>query len=168
MPLCYKAHRVFGNDLMSVHEMSLKQTTLFWYKRITERSDGSHGGRTEVQKLHTAYCAVSLTCELSIRCARFQVLKAIVMKLNSGIIFRAVLHKYSDFSEVFAASIIRAMSYDDAEKTTSETSGNFYQTARRNIPENGRHQRPYICPSSLNADMWNVFCESESSWTVNR
>jgi hypothetical protein len=44
-----------------------------------------------------------------------------------------VLQKLTDVSEVFNASIIRAMVMDVV--STSEMGVNFYQTIRRNIPE---------------------------------
>jgi hypothetical protein len=48
--------------------------------------------------------------------------------------------KFTDVSEVFAASIIIALMMEAA--STSETSVNFYQTTRRNIPEdNHLHTR---------------------------
>jgi hypothetical protein len=43
---------------------------------------------------------------------------------------RVVRQKFTDVSEVFSASIIRAIIAN-----TSGTSVNFYQTTRRNIPE---------------------------------
>jgi hypothetical protein len=36
MSLCQNSHRVSGKDLIFVHEMSRKETTLIWYKRITD------------------------------------------------------------------------------------------------------------------------------------
>jgi hypothetical protein len=51
---------------------------------------------------------------------------------------RVVWYKFTDVSEVLAASIIGniiALIMDAA--MTSETSANFYQTTRRNIPEDG-------------------------------
>jgi hypothetical protein len=46
---------------------------------------------------------------------------------------RVVWYKFTDISEVLAASIIRAMMMEAA--SISETSVNFYQTTQRNIPE---------------------------------
>jgi hypothetical protein len=51
---------------------------------------------------------------------------------------RAVWWKYTNVSEVLAASIIRVMIMGAA--STSETSVNFYQTTRRNIPEDSHLQ----------------------------
>jgi hypothetical protein len=48
---------------------------------------------------------------------------------------RVVWSKFTGVSEVLAVSIIRA---DYEAGSTSETSVNFYQTTRRNIPED-RH-----------------------------
>jgi hypothetical protein len=36
MSLCQNSHRVSGKDLICVHEMSREETTLIWYKRITD------------------------------------------------------------------------------------------------------------------------------------
>jgi hypothetical protein len=47
---------------------------------------------------------------------------------------RVVSQKLADVSEVPIASIIRAMM---KAVSTSETSANFYETTRRNIPEGG-------------------------------
>jgi hypothetical protein len=47
-----------------------------------------------------------------------------------------VWYNLTDVSEVLAASIIRAILVKEAA-STSETSVNFYQTTRRNIPEGG-------------------------------
>jgi hypothetical protein len=44
---------------------------------------------------------------------------------------RVLWQKFTDASEVLAASIIRAVK----AASTSESSMNFYQTTRRNIPE---------------------------------
>jgi hypothetical protein len=51
----------------------------------------------------------------------------------------AVWYKFTDVSEVLAASIIRAMM---AAASTSETSVNFYQTTwRNNLEDNQLHLR---------------------------
>jgi hypothetical protein len=56
---------------------------------------------------------------------------------------RVIWQKFTDISEVLAASIIRAMS--DAlmmeAASVSETSVKFYQTARRNIPGDDHLQK---------------------------
>jgi hypothetical protein len=44
-----------------------------------------------------------------------------------------VWHKFTDILEVHAVSIVRALMVEAA--STSETSVNFYQTTRRNNPE---------------------------------
>jgi hypothetical protein len=66
---------------------------------------------------------------------------------SSGMLRRVVWKKFPDFSEELAAPIIKAVSThrpDDGERaSTSETSVNFYQTIRRNIPEKS--------PSNLNS-----------------
>jgi hypothetical protein len=51
---------------------------------------------------------------------------------------RVVWQKFTDVSEVLAASIIRAMvmALMTEVESTSETSINFYPTTRRNILEN--------------------------------
>jgi hypothetical protein len=46
---------------------------------------------------------------------------------------RAVWWKFTDVSEMLAASIIRALMAEAV--STSETSFSIYQTTRRNIPE---------------------------------
>jgi hypothetical protein len=51
----------------------------------------------------------------------------------SGMLRRVVWYKSADVSEMLAASIIIALMMGAAN--TSETSINFYQTTRRNIPE---------------------------------
>jgi hypothetical protein len=53
-------------------------------------------------------------------------------------------------SGVLTASIIRAMTVVMEAKNTSETSVNFYQTTRRDIPE-GSHLQPmkYLIKSNL-------------------
>jgi hypothetical protein len=48
------------------------------------------------------------------------------------------LVNFTDVSEVLTASIIRAIMMEAA--STYETSVNFYQTTRRNIPEDGHFQ----------------------------
>jgi hypothetical protein len=62
--------------------------------------------------------------------------------LSSGMLRRVVWWKFTDISEVLSASIFRAISIIRAlialqmeAVSTSETSVNFYQTTRRNIPE---------------------------------
>jgi hypothetical protein len=54
-------------------------------------------------------------------------------RISSGFLPHAVYRNFTDVSEVLADSVIRAM-VTEAE-TTSETSENFYRTARRNNPE---------------------------------
>jgi hypothetical protein len=53
--------------------------------------------------------------------------------VSSGLLRRVAWQKFTDVSEVLAASIIRAMTV-----STSETSENFYHTTRRNFPEDNR------------------------------
>jgi hypothetical protein len=52
--------------------------------------------------------------------------------LSSGLLRRVVWWKFTDVSEVLAASVIQ---HSPVDKGTSETSVNFYQTTRRNNPE---------------------------------
>jgi hypothetical protein len=54
-------------------------------------------------------------------------------------------------SEVFAASIIRALTHspDDGAASTSKTSVNFYQTTRRNILEDSHLQSVVQYPGVL-------------------
>jgi hypothetical protein len=51
--------------------------------------------------------------------------------LSSGMLHRVVLHKLTDVSEVFTALSVLMME----AVGPSETSVNFYETTRRNIPE---------------------------------
>jgi hypothetical protein len=53
---------------------------------------------------------------------------------------RAVYKKITNVSEVLASSIIRAFTLMMEAVTTSETSVNFYQTTRRNNPEDSHRQ----------------------------
>jgi hypothetical protein len=53
--------------------------------------------------------------------------------LSSGMLRRVVWQKLTDVSEMRTAFIIRAMMVEVV--STSETSFSFYQTTRRNIPE---------------------------------
>jgi hypothetical protein len=55
--------------------------------------------------------------------------------LSSGLLRRVVWYKFTGVSEVLLASIIRAMIALMMAAVTSETPVNFYQTARRNNPE---------------------------------
>jgi hypothetical protein len=55
--------------------------------------------------------------------------------MTSGMLRRAPWQKFTDVSEVLTASIALMME----AVSTSETSVSFYQTTRRNIPEDG-HQ----------------------------
>jgi hypothetical protein len=79
---------------------------------------GAHGFESRKQELWL-YCDVGFSCRW----------------LSCGLLRRLVWWNFTDVSEVFAASIIRAMSKWEAE-STSETSVNFHQTERRNNPEN--------------------------------
>jgi hypothetical protein len=63
---------------------------------------------------------------------RFQVLTA---RMKMAVVW----WKFTDVSEVRAASIIRALMMEAAN--TSETSVNFYQTTLRNNPEDTHHKR---------------------------
>jgi hypothetical protein len=54
------------------------------------------------------------------------------MKMSSGMLRRVVWWKLTDLSEVLAAFVIVRMM---GAVSTSETSVNFYQTKRHNIPE---------------------------------
>jgi hypothetical protein len=94
---------------------------------------------------------------------------------------RVVLWKFTDISEVFAVSIIRAMSKRRAKKlsrfskrdylvalmmeavSNSETLVNFYETTRRNIPEDCHLQVVqslqliHLFGSTLLADMFRTY-----------
>jgi hypothetical protein len=50
-------------------------------------------------------------------------------------LLRVFWYKFTDVSEVLAASIIRAITLVMEAAVTSETSVNFYQTSRCNVPE---------------------------------
>jgi hypothetical protein len=55
------------------------------------------------------------------------------------------LHHQGDVLEVLAASIIRAIALMMEAARTSETLGNFYQTTRRNNPEDSHlHTKIYF------------------------
>jgi ABC-type arginine transport system permease subunit len=54
------------------------------------------------------------------------------MKMSSGMLCRVVTQKVTDVSEVLTAAIIALMM---VAVSTYETSVNFYETTRRNIPE---------------------------------
>jgi hypothetical protein len=54
---------------------------------------------------------------------------------------RVVPKKYADVSEVLTASIIRTIAMNLGAGRTTETSVNFYETTRRNIPEGPDLQR---------------------------
>jgi hypothetical protein len=55
---------------------------------------------------------------------------------------RVVWLKFADVSEVLSASVMRIHRPDDGGSKASETLVNFYQTTRRNIPENSHlHNR---------------------------
>jgi hypothetical protein len=62
-----------------------------------------------------------------------------------GFLRRVVWQKFTDVLEVFAASIIRAMSLMMEPANTSETSVNLYQTTQRNNPKTYIHS--YSPPS---------------------
>jgi hypothetical protein len=58
---------------------------------------------------------------------------------------RVLWKKFTDVSEALTASITRTMKIETAN--TPETSVNFYQTTRRNIPEDSHlhtHGQPVI------------------------
>jgi hypothetical protein len=59
--------------------------------------------------------------------------------MSSGLLRRVVLSKFTDVSEVlFAYNKLIALMME--AESTSETSVNFYQTTRRNIPEDNHLQ----------------------------
>jgi hypothetical protein len=64
---------------------------------------------------------------------KFQVLTTASTQMYSGMLHRVVWQKFTDVSEVLPALMIEAAS-------TSETSVNFYQTTRRNIPEDSHRK----------------------------
>jgi hypothetical protein len=60
---------------------------------------------------------------------------------SSGMLHSVVWYKFTDVSEVLIASIIRKMNLMMEAASTSQTSVKFYQTTRRNIPEDSHLQR---------------------------
>jgi hypothetical protein len=60
------------------------------------------------------------------------------MNDSSGMLRRVAWYKLADVAEVLTAFIMRVIALTKEAKSTSETSVNFYQTTRRNLPE-GNH-----------------------------
>jgi hypothetical protein len=71
-----------------------------------------------------------------------------IMKISSGMLRLVVWQKFTNVSEVLAASIIRAMSEMMETTSISETSVNFYEITRRNIPEDS-HFHSKCCSGNL-------------------
>jgi hypothetical protein len=67
----------------------------------------------------------------------------------SGLLRRVAWERFSDVSEVFAASINRTrgllIALMTEEASTSETLVNFYQTTRRNNPEDSHLPKASFC-----------------------
>jgi hypothetical protein len=77
--------------------------------------------------------------------------------MSSELLRRVVWYKFTDISEVLASFIIRAMM---EAASTSETSVNFYQTARRKNPVNSHLPNHVIVLISMSPDhtlFLNVF-----------
>jgi hypothetical protein len=62
-----------------------------------------------------------------------------------GMLRRVVWQNFTDVPEVLAATIISRIALMLEAASTFETSVNLYQTTRRNIPEDGRLRKAFVC-----------------------